>query len=403
MLEDPAALQQVRGLSFQFPMKTVVRLFYCCAAVLSCAATSLLGASATPVITVKSFGQLPDGRQTHLYTLENASGFRADISDLGGVVVNLLVPDKAGQLADVSLGFDNAAQYLKESPFFGALIGRYGNRIAHGKFTLDGKTYSLATNNSPGGIPCSLHGGLVGFDKVVWQARPTIVDGNPTLVLNYLSRDGEEGYPGNLSVEVTYTVTPKNELRIDYKATTDKATPVNLTNHTYFNLRGEGNGTILDHVLTMHASKTTPVNAGLIPTGEIVPVAGTPLDFTQPHAIGERIDANNEQLKFGGGYDHNWVLDNQSGKLALAATVHEPKSGRFMEVLTTEPGLQFYSGNFLDGTLTGKSGKKYPFRSGLCLETQHYPDSPNHDNFPSTILRPGETLRSTTIYRFSTK
>jgi aldose 1-epimerase len=384
-------------------MKKILRLVCSSVAALSCTASMLLADPSSPIITMKSFGQLPDGRQTHLYTLENARGLRADISDFGGTVVNLYVPDKAGKLADVSLGFDNAAQYLAESPFFGALIGRYGNRIAHGKFTLDGKTYSLPLNDKPGDIPCSLHGGKVGFDKVLWQARPVIIDGNPALVLTYVSKDGEEGYPGTLTVEVTYTVTQANELRIDYKATTDKATPVNLTNHTYFNLKGEGEGTILDHVLTMNASRTTPVNAGLIPTGEIVPVGGTPMDFTKPHAMGERINADFEQLKFGGGYDHNWVLDSQDGKLALAATVYEPTSGRVMEILTTEPGLQFYAGNFLDGTRTGKSGKKYVYRSGFCLETQHYPDSPNQPKFPNTILRPGETLRSTTIHRFSTK
>jgi aldose 1-epimerase len=384
-------------------MKNILPLVCLSGAVLCGTGPALAAAASSPVITVKSFGPLPDGRSTQLFTLENTRGFRADISDYGGTVVNLFVPDKNGKLADVSLGFDNAAQYRAQSPFFGALIGRYGNRIAHGKFTLDGLTYSLALNDHPGDIPCSLHGGTVGFDKVLWEARPLIIDGNPTLVLTYVSRDGEEGYPGKLTAEVTYTVTPDNELRIDYKATTTKATPVNLTNHTYFNLHGEGEGTILDHVLMMRASRTTPVNAGLIPTGEIVPVAGTPLDFTTPHAIGERIGADNEQLRFGGGYDHNWVLDNQDGKLALAATLYEPQSGRFMEILTTEPGLQFYCGNFLNGTLTGKSGKKYVFRSGLCLETQHYPDSPNHPNFPNTILRPGETLRSTTIYRFSTK
>jgi aldose 1-epimerase len=383
-------------------MKSILSLVGPSLALLACVFPAI-AAPAGPVVTMKSFGKLPDGRQTHLFTLENANGFRADISDFGGIVVNLLVPDKSGKLADVSLGFDNPTQYLQQSPYFGALIGRYGNRIARGKFTLDGLTYTLATNNSPGDIPCALHGGRVGFDKVIWQARPVILGGNPALILNYVSRDGEEGYPGTLSVEVTYTVTPKNELRIDYKATTTKPTPVNLTNHTYFNLQGEGVGTILDHVLTMRASKTTPVDAGLIPTGKIVPVAGTPLDFTKPHRIGERIGANDEQLKFGGGYDHNWALDNQKGTLALAATVHEPKSGRYMEVLTTEPGLQFYCGNFLDGTLTGKSGMKYPLRSGFCLETQHYPDSPNHPEFPDTILRPGKTLRSTTIYRFSTK
>jgi aldose 1-epimerase len=384
-------------------MKNIARCFCAGLAALLGGAASIGASFSQPETPVKSFGSLPDGRQTHLYTLENARGFRADISDFGGIVVNLFVPDKNGRLADVSLGFDNAPQYLKESPYFGALIGRYGNRIASGQFTLDGQTYTLATNNAPGGIPCSLHGGKVGFDKVLWTAQPTVRDGNPTLVLTYVSRDGEEGYPGNLTAEVTYTVTPQNELRIDYQATTDRATPVNLTNHTYFNLQGEGEGTVLDHVLTLRASRTTPVNAGLIPTGEIVPVAGTPLDFTSPHAIGERIGAENEQLHFAGGYDHNWVLDKPPGELALAATVYEPKSGRVMEVLTTEPGVQFYSGNFLDGSLTGKSGKKYPKRGGLCLETQHFPDSPNHPNFPSTILRPGETLRSTTVYRFGAK
>ncbi len=367
-------------------------------------AASLTALFASPAASApKSFGKLPDGREAHLYTLQNAKGLRADITNYGGTVVSLFVPDRDGKLADVSLGFDDVAKYAAKSPYFGALIGRYGNRIAHGKFTLDGKTYQLPLNDHPGDIKCSLHGGDKGFDKVLWEARQTTIDGNPALVLTYVAKDGEMGYPGNLTAEVTYTVTDKNELRIDYKATTDKATPVNLTNHTYFNLNGEGNGTILDHVLMIRAKKTTPVNAGLIPTGKLAKVKGTPFDFTKPTAIGARIDQQDEQLKFGGGYDHNWALDNQSGKLELAATLHEPKSGRFMEILTTEPGLQFYSGNFLDGTLTGRSGKTYPYRSGLCLETQHYPDSPNHPNFPNTILKPGETYRSTTIHRFSVK
>lgn len=352
---------------------------------------------------MKSFGKLPDGRPTHLFTLENASGFRADITDFGGIVVNLFVPGNDGQLADVSLGMENAAAYLGQTAYLGALIGRVGNRIAGGKFTLDGKTYSLALNNDPAGIPCSIHGGLVGFDKVVWAAKQETRDGNPALVLSYTSADGEEGFPGTLAIEVVYTVTAANELRIDYTATTDKPTPVNMTNHTYFNLQGEGRGTILDHVLTINGRQITPVTRGLTPTGEFMDVDGTPFDFRSPHAIGERIGAENEQLNFGGGYDHNWVIDRQDGSLVLAATVHEPQSGRFMEVLTTEPGVQFYSGNFLDGTIVGKSGKRYVQRSGLCLETQHYPDSPNHANFPSTILRPGETMRSTTVYRFGVK
>lgn len=384
-------------------MKYISRFLWAGFAVLTSGAPLTKAEIWNTEIPMKTFGQLPDGRQAHLYTLENESGFRADISDFGGIVVNLLVPDRNGKTVDVSLGYSNAADYLKTSSYLGALIGRYGNRIADGKFTLDGETYTLATNNAPSGIPCSLHGGEVGFDKVLWSATPSVRDGNPTLELSYESRDGEEGYPGNLLVRVTYTVTPQNELRIDYEATTDKATPVNLTNHTYFNLHGEGEGTILDHVLMLRASKTTPVNAGLIPTGEIVAVAGTPFDFTEPRVIGDRIEAENEQLKLAGGYDHNWVVDKDGDELALIATVHEPKSGRFMEVLTTEPGVQFYSGNFLDGSTTGKSGKKYAKRSGFCLETQHFPDSVNHPQFPDTILRPGETLRSTTVYRFSAK
>jgi aldose 1-epimerase len=370
---------------------------------LAASASVLLAAPATPDTSPRPFGHMPDGREIHVYSLQNAHGFRVDIMDLGGTVVRLMVPDKNGKLADVALGFDSADPYLKGVPYFGATIGRYGNRIANGKFTLDGKTYSLPLNDKPGGIPCSLHGGTMGFDKVLWQGTPTTVDGNPALTLKYVSPDGDQGYPGELTAEVTYSVTPKNELRIDYKATTDKPTPVNLTNHTYFNLAGEGSGTILDHELVIHAKNTTPVNAGLIPTGEIKPVAGTPFDFTKAHKIGERIGQDDQQLTFGGGYDHNWVLDNQSGKLKVAATLYEPKSGRFMEVLTDQPGLQFYSGNFLDGTLTGKSGQKYEHRGALCLETQHYPDSPNHPDFPNTILHPGETLKSTTIYRFSTK
>jgi aldose 1-epimerase len=282
-------------------------------------------------------------------------------------------------------------------------VGRYGNRIANGQFKLDGKTYKLATNNSPGDLPCSLHGGNKGFDKAVWTAERTTVDGVPALKLSYVSKDGEEGYPGTLKVAVTYSVTNDNGLKIDYLATTDKATPVNLTNHLYFNLRGEGNGDILGHTLMMKADRYTPVNKGLIPTGELAPVKGTPFDFTAPHAIGERVNAGNEQMRFGGGYDHNWVLNNQDGKLAHVATLAEPTSGRVMEVWTMEPGLQFYCGNFLDGKLTGKGGKPYPFRSGLCLETQHYPDSPNQPKFPSTILTPGKTYRTTTIYKFSAK
>lgn len=354
-------------------------------------------------LPVQPFGTMADGRPVHLYTLENKTGLKAVISDYGGTVVSLHVPDRAGKSGDVVLGLKSLQEYQTMSPYFGCLIGRFGNRIAHGKFTLAGKQYTLATNNSPGGIPCQLHGGNRGFDKVLWTAEPMRRDGLPALRLRYRSVDGEEGYPGNLDVAVVYSVTADNGLRIDYSATTDKASPVNLTNHSYFNLRGEGQGTILDHVVTIHARRFTPVDAGLIPTGELKPVAGTPLDFTQPHPIGERIGVSDEQLKVGLGYDHNFVLDGATGELAVAATVREPITGRTMDVLTTEPGLQFYSGNFLDGKAVGKSGKPYDYRTGFAMETQHYPDSVNQPNFPTTILRPGETYRTTTVYRFSAK
>lgn len=351
-----------------------------------------------------SFGKLSDGREAKLYTLTNAHGVRADITDYGAIVVRLLVPDKTGRLDDVVLGYNRVEDYVKASPYFGAVVGRYGNRIAHGKFTLDGRTYTLATNNQPAGIPCHLHGGTIGFDKVLWTAEPGLVDHQPRLTLRYRSKDGEEGYPGNLDIAVTYTLGDDNSLKIDYRATTDRATPVNLTQHSYFNLKGEGRGDILGHLLTLQATHTTPVDAGLIPTGSIAPVKGTPFDFTTPHAIGERVNtAGDEQLKFGGGYDHNWVLDNQTGKMALAASVYEPTGGRVMEVWTDQIGLQFYSGNFLDGSNSGKSGTPYHYRNGFCLETQHYPDSPNQAKFPSTILRPGETYRTTTVYKFSTR
>ncbi len=346
---------------------------------------------------------MPDGRPVHLYTLENKSGLRAVISDYGATIVSLEVPDRTGQSADVVLGFRTLEEYRTKSPYFGCIVGRFGNRIANGKFSLDGKNYTLATNNSPAGIPCHLHGGVQGFDKVLWTAEPFSRDDLPALRLRYRSADSEEGYPGNLDVEVVYAVTGDNELCIEYLATTDKPTPVNLTNHSYFNLRGEGQGTILDHELTIHAARFTPVTAGLIPTGEVAPLAGTPLDFNEPHRIGERIGHDNEQLKFGIGYDHNYVIDGSVGELRPAATVKDPASGRIMNVLTTEPGVQFYSGNFLNGSTIGKSGQPHVYRSGLALETQHYPDSVNQPNFPSTILRPGQTYRTKTVYRFSAK
>jgi aldose 1-epimerase len=356
----------------------------------------------TRFVASETFGTTSDGREVQLYTLVNINGLRAEISNYGGTMVRLLVPDRDGALDDILLGFDNLADYQERSPYFGCLIGRFGNRIAGGRFELDGETYQLAANNDPGGIPCHLHGGERGFDKVVWEAEPVYRDDASGLRLSRLSPDGEEGYPGNLSVTVHYWLTDDDTLRIEYMATTDRPTPVNLTQHNYYNLRGEGDGDINGHELMIHARRFTPVDAGLIPTGELRPVFNTPFNFTTPHAIGHRVDQDDEQLRFGLGYDHNWVLDSQDGSLAKAAMVFEPTTGRIMEVWTTEPGLQFYGGNFLDGTLTGKSGKPYPHRSGFCLETQHYPDSPNQPGFPSTILRPGETYQSVTEYRFRT-
>ncbi|UPL51169.1 galactose mutarotase [Hymenobacter sublimis] len=353
--------------------------------------------------TSTSFGTTQDGTEVQLYTLTNAHGLKSTITNYGGTLTSLLTPDKNGQLGDVVLGFDNlegytSESYLKEGPYFGALIGRYGNRIAKGKFTLDGKEYTLAKNNGAN----TLHGGKKGFDKVIWQAQPgTSADGQ-TLTLTYLSKDGEEGYPGNLTVKVVYTLTNDDALRLDYTATSDKATPLNLTNHSYFNLNHGQAKNALDHVLTLNADRFTVVDATLIPTGELRPVQGTPMDFRQPHAIGERI----AQVpgKAPGGYDHNWVLaDKLRTKPEVAATVYEPVSGRTMEVLTDQPGVQFYSGNFLKGNLKGKGNTAYVKNYGFCLETQHFPDSPNQPKFPSTILQPGQTFHSTTEYRFGVR
>ena len=358
--------------------------------------------------TAEPFGKTADGTPVEVFTLTNSKGVKLRVMTYGAIVLSLETPDRNGKLADIALGYKTVDEYIKDTPYFGAIVGRYGNRIANGKFTVDGKEYSLATNNDPGGMKCSLHGGLKGFDKVVWKGIGQVksnAQGSSAqgVKLTYVSRDGEEGYPGTLNLSVTYWLTEKNEWIIEYQATTDKATPVNVTQHTYFNLKGEGNGDILDHQLMLAAAKYTPVTIGLIPTGELSSVGGTPFDFTKPAAIGARVNADNQQMKFGGGYDHNWVLDNQDGSLAIAASVYEPVYGRFMEVLTTEPGIQFYCGNFLDGKLIGKSGKKYEFRNGFCLETQHYPDSPNQKNFPNTILQPGAELTSTTVYRFGAK
>lgn len=341
----------------------------------------------------EDFGSLPDGTVVELYTLYNSAGLRARIMTYGAILVSLEVPDRDGRLADITLGYDSLEGYLETTPYFGAIVGRYGNRIAKGAFTLDGVEYTLAANNGEN----HLHGGIRGFDKVVWKAEPLREDRAVGVRMTYLSPDGEEGYPGNLASTVTYWITEDNELKITYEATTDKATPVNLTHHSYFNLAGQGTGDILGHELQLFADRYTPVDEGLIPTGELRPVAGTPFDFTEPHTIGERI------ARVPGGYDHNFVLTAGGGQLALAARVYEPTSGRVMEITTTEPGIQFYAGNFLDGTIAGKVDKVYHKHYGFCLETQHFPDSPNKPEFPSTILRPGETYLSQTIHRFTTR
>jgi aldose 1-epimerase len=340
------------------------------------------------------FGKLADGREVEVFTLKNRHGLMAKVMTYGAILTELHVPDRQGEFADVVLGFDNLQGYLAGHPYFGATTGRVANRIARGKFTLDGKEYTLATNNPPN----HLHGGPAGLDQRLWGAEEVESALGPAVRFTYVSPDGEEGYPGNLAIEVTYTLTEANELRIDYEATTDKATPVNLTHHSYFNLHGAGFGTILDHELTLAAKNYTPVDATGIPSGEVQPVKGTPLDFTGATRIGARIGELNGDP---GGYDHNYVLDGQGGSLSFAARVSDPKSGRIMEILTTEPGMQLYSGNYLDGTLLGKGGKLYRKHYGLCLEAQHFPDSVNHPNFPSTILRPGLTYRQTTVHRFS--
>lgn len=351
-------------------------------------------------ITKTAFGKTEDGQAVDLYTLINANGLIVKIMTYGGTVVELKIPDRDGRLDDIILGFDNFPDFEEKSPHFGCIIGRYGNRIGNAKFTLDRKEYTLVANNNGQ----HLHGGIDAFDRVIWEAEPFESKEGPGLKLHYLSSDMEEGYPGNLDVTVTYTLTNDDELKIDYHATTDKPTVCNLTNHCYFNLAGQGNGDILGHELTLNASHFTPVDKYLIPTGEIRPVKATPFDFTTPTAIGARIDTDNDkQIKFGGGYDHNWVLKKKGNEMSLAARVYEPTTGRVMEIVTNEPGIQFYSGNFLKGTLIGKEGKVYERRCAFCLETQHYPDSPNKPNFPSTVLRPGQTYQTTTIHKFTVK
>jgi aldose 1-epimerase len=344
----------------------------------------------------EGFNSKVDGKEVKLFVLKNANGSEAAITNFGGRIVSLMVKNNQDQLIDVVLGHDSLAGYqTKDESFYGALVGRYANRIAKGKFTLDNKEYSLQVNDGKN----TLHGGVDGFYDKVWDAKQV---NDHTLELTYLAKDGEAGYPGNLNVKVVYDLTADNELKISYQATTDKPTVLNLTNHAYFNLSGAGDSTITDHMLTIHATAYTPVDATLIPTGKLEPVSGTPFDFTKPTLIGSRIDEDHEQLKRGGGYDHNFVLSD-SKELRLAATLHSPKSGIYMDVLTQEPGVQFYSGNFMTGkTADGKGGQRYGYRSALCLETQHFPDSPNQKNFPSTVLRPGENFQSVTVYKFYT-
>ena len=350
--------------------------------------------AASPMASVvkAGFGKTLEGTPVDCYTLTNRRGVVARIITYGALLTELHVPDRHGKLGDIVLGFDNLAPYLKGHPYFGATIGRVGNRIAQGRFTLEGNRYTLATNNGPN----HLHGGLQGFDKVVWQARPVAVNNGVAVLFSYVSRDGEEGYPGTMTATVTYTLTDRDELRLDYTARTDKATPVNLTNHSYWNLAGEGD--ILGHCLELRAHRYTPVDDTLIPTGEIAPVKGTPMDFTRLHPIGDHLRELTSNPR---GYDHNYVLDSAGKQMARAVRVYEPKTGRVLEIFTDQPGLQFYSGNFLDATLTGKRGVTYHQYDGFCLEPQHFPDSVNHPNFPSVILQPGQTYRTTTIHRFS--
>ena len=341
------------------------------------------------------FGNLPDGRQVNLYTLTNDNGIEVAITNYGGILTSIMAPDRHGELADVVLGFDDLDGYLADHPYFGAIVGRYANRIARGVFELDSKTHRLTRNNGRN----HLHGGVMGFDRSLWSAKIRDPDA-PRLDLFHLSPDGDEGYPGSLDIRASYSLNDDNELRLDFRAVTDRPTHVNLTNHSYFNLGGPATGNVLDHELSLGAHRLTPVDAHLIPTGELREVEGSPMDFRKPTAVGAMIDADDDQIRLGVGYDHNFVLDTGGDLNRIAARLVEPGSGRFLEVRTTEPGIQLYTGNFLDGSISGKGGKVHNRRCALCLETQHFPNSPNIPGFPSTVLRPGETYRSTTIYRF---
>jgi aldose 1-epimerase len=363
--------------------------------------TDVADAASTAVkanVTRAPFGAAPDGVNVELFTMTNAGGMQVQATNYGGTVTSIKVRDRSGALGDVALGFPSMEGYHDNSPYLGVIVGRYANRIANAQFKLEGRTYKLPANDGPN----TLHGGVRAFDKVVWKAEPFERPGEAGVELTHVSPDGNEGFPGTLSARVTYTLTDRNEFVIDYHATTDKISVVNLTQHTYFNLAGEGSGPVLAHQLTLNADRYTPVDSKLIPTGELANVHGTPFDFRTAHAIGERINAGHRQLKLGKGYDHNFVINRQNDELVLAARVEEPTTGRVLEVHTTEPGVQLYTGNHLDGKLVGKAGKPYGERTGFCLETQHFPDSPNKPSFPSTTLKPGEEYKSRTVYAFST-
>ena len=348
--------------------------------------------------TVKEeiFGQMPDGSKVKIFTLTNTGGLKARVTEYGAILVSMEAPDKSGKVADLTHGYDALEEWLNNSSYFGGTVGRFGNRIKDGKFTLDGKEITLATNNAPGGIPCALHGGLKGFDKVLWSGK---LVGENSVEFSYLSKDGEEGYPGNLSVKVTYSLNEDNELKWEATATTDAPTVLNLVHHSYWNLSGNPAQQINNHILTLNADHYLPTNIGLIPTGELAPVAGTPMDFTNPTVIGERLNSGFQALEYAGGYDHAWVLKKGNG-IHFAARLKDPESGRTMEIFTNQPAIQFYGGNFLDGTVSGKSGVAYAHRTALCLETEGFPDSPNQPSFPTPVLRPGETYQHTMIHKF---
>lgn len=378
-----------------------------CAALSSCSDDSSSESASAPAasaggLAVSEFGTMPGGDAVKLFTLTNAGGMEAKVTEYGAILVSLTAPDREGKLADVTHGYDSLEGWLTNTSYFGATVGRFGNRIAHGKFTLDGKEYELATNNDPGGIPCHLHGGIKGFDKVLWKGEGFEKEGERGVKLTYVSEDGEEGYPGTLTVEVTYSLTDTGDLVWEAKATTDAPTILNIVHHSYWNLSGNATTSINDHELTLYADHYLATDAGLIPTGEKAPVAGTPMDFTTGHLIGERVEADFEALKLGGGYDHAWVLNGTAdGDLVKAAKLRDPGTGRVMEISTNQPAVQFYGGNFLDGTVTGKGGVTYEHRTALCLETENFPDAPNNPDAPSAVLRPGETYHHRMVHSFS--